>query len=365
MKDSERAGAQPTIDDVARAAGVSRATAARVLGAYGYVGVDTRKKVFDAAKRLSYQPNQLARSMATGRSKTIGVVIADIENLYFARAIRAITDTASAKGFAVILVTTDEDIALEREAVRVLLSKRVDGLIVSPTSSIDVDHLIRARDSGCPIVLLDRRVPMLNADTFAIDNYGAAHQAVASLIAQGHQRIALVSNAPSHGEREYLISSVRERIDGYRAALHDANIEIDPNLVVLGGWDIEKLAEKVRKLCTSADRPSALLATDSSVALVLLKVLREIDLSIPDDVSLISFDDADWTIAVTPPLTVISQPIRELAVAATEDLVARLMGEASEGGKETLLPATLIARDSVSVARTQPHIARRSRKARS
>lgn len=364
MKETDRAGAQPTIDDVARAAGVSRATAARVLGAYGYVGADTRKKVFDAAKKLAYEPNQLARSMATGRSKTIGVVIADIENLYFARAIRAITDTASAKGFAVILATTDEDIALEREAVRVLLSKRVDGLIVSPTSSIDVDHLKRARDGGCPIVLLDRRVPVLNADTFAIDNYRAAHQAVASLIAQGHQRIALVSNAPSHGEKEYLISSVRERIDGYRAAQHDANIEIDPVLVVLGGWDIEKLAEKVRRLFASPDRPSAVLATDSSVALVLLNVFREINLSIPDNVSLISFDDADWTAAVTPPLTVVSQPIRELAAAATEDLIARVTKETSGAGKETLLPATLIERSSVSVARKASHTMSRPRKAK-
>lgn len=353
MKVNERVGSQPTIDDVARVAGVSRATAARVLGSYGYVGVDTRKKVFDAAKKLAYQPNQLARSMATGRSKTIGVVIADIENLYFARAIRAITDTASANGFAVILATTDEDIALEREAVRVLLSKRVDGLIVSPTSSIDVDHLKRARDAGCPLVLLDRRVPVLNADTFAIDNYGAAHQAVASLIAHGHQHIALVSNAPSHGEKEYLISSVRERIDGYRAALHDANIKIDPNNLVLGGWDIEKLAEKVRKLFDTPDRPSAVLATDSSVALVLLSVFRNLQLAIPDEVSLISFDDADWTAAVTPPLTVVSQPIRELAVAATEDLIARLSGETTETSRETLLQATLVVRDSVSIALAQ------------
>ncbi|WP_020046853.1 LacI family DNA-binding transcriptional regulator [Rhizobium leguminosarum] len=363
MKDTGRAGAQPTIDDVAHAAGVSRATAARVLGSYGYVGVDTSKRVFDAAKKLAYQPNQLARSMATGRSKTIGVVIADVQNLYFARAIRAITDTASAKGFAVILTTTDEDIALEREAVRVLLDKRVDGLIVSPTSSIDVDHLVRARDRGCPIVLLDRRVPMLNADTFAIDNFGAAHQAVTSLITQGHRHIALVSNAPSHGEKQYLISSVRERIDGYRAALHDAEIEVLPDLIVLGGWDAEKLADKVRKLYASPDRPSALLATDSSVALVLLKVLREMNLSIPDEVSLITFDDADWTSAVTPPLTVVSQPIRELATAATEDLVARLMGEAADSGKETLLPATLIERDSVSIARTEPRLTTQSRKA--
>jgi LacI family transcriptional regulator len=169
-----RPGALPTIADVARAAGVSSATAARVLGAYGYAGVETRQLVLKAAKRLGYKPNELARSMVTGRSKTIGVLVADIENLYFARAIRAITDTASANGFGVVLANTDEDIKLERDAVSVLLANRVDGLIISPTSSIEVDHIFGARDMGCPFVLLDRRVPVLNADTFAIDNFHAA-----------------------------------------------------------------------------------------------------------------------------------------------------------------------------------------------
>ena len=362
MKNTGRSGPQPTIADVARAAGVSTATAARVLGGYGYAGAETRQRVFDAAKRIAYQPNQLARSMATGRSKTIGVVIADIENLYFARAIRAITDTASANGFGVVLANTDEDIELERDAVRVLLANRVDGLIISPTSSIEIDHLIGARDMGCAFVLLDRRVPVLNADTFAIDNFRAAHQAVASLIKQEHRRIALMSNAPSHGEQQYLISSVRERIDGYRAALHDAGIQIVPNLIILGGWDTENLARQVRTLCNSPDRPTAFLATDSSVALVLLRVLREMDLSIPDKVSLICFDDADWTAAMTPPLSVVSQPIRDLATAATEDLIARLKGEAKGPGKEMLLPATLIDRGSVSSVLEELRVERRSRK---
>jgi len=348
MKDSGRSGAQPTIADVARAAGVSSATAARVLGGYGYAGAETRQRVVAAAKRLAYQPNELARSMATGRSKTIGVVVADIENRYFARAIRAITDTANANGFGVVLANTDEDIKLERDAVRVLLANRVDGLIVSPTSSIEVDHLIGARDTGCPFVLLDRRVPALNADTFAIDNFRAAHHAVASLVKEGHRRIALVSSAPSYGEKKYLISSVRERIDGYRAALHDAEIQILPKHIILGGWDTENLTRQLHKLCQSSNKPTAFLATDSSVALVLLKILREHDLTIPDKVSLICFDDADWTAAMTPPLTVISQPIRDLAKSATEDLIARMLGEANGPGVETLLLATLINRGSVS-----------------
>jgi LacI family transcriptional regulator len=362
MKDKGRSGGHPTIADVARAAGVSRAAAARVMGGYGYAGAEVRERVFDAAKRLAYQPNQLARSMATGRSKTIGVVVADIENLYFARAIRAITDTARAKGFGVVLANTDEDIELEREAVRVLLSNRVDGLIVAPTSSSEVDHLIGARDTGCPFVLLDRRVPALNADTFAIDNFRAAHDAVASLIKQEHQRIALVSNAPSHGERQYLISSIRERIDGYRAALHDAGIQVVPKLTILGGWDTANLTRQLHKLCQSANRPTAFLATDSSVALVLLNVLRELGFSVPDDVSLICFDDADWTAAVTPPLTVVSQPIKELATTATEDLIARLQGEPRASGDETLLQATLVERGSVGRALAKPAVERRAQR---
>jgi len=364
MKENGRSGVQPTIAHVARAAGVSVATAGRVLGGYGYAGAETRQRVFDAAKRLAYQPNQLARSMATGRSNTIGVVVADIENLYFARAIRAITDTASANGFGVVLVNTDEDIVLERDAVRVLLANRVDGLIVAPSSSIEVEHLIAAREMGCPFVLLDRRVPVLNADTFAIDNFRAAHQAVESLVKQGHRRIALVSNAPSHGEQKYLISSVRERIDGYRAALHDAGIQIVPKFTIFGGWDTENLARQLREICQSESRPTAFLATDSSVALILFKVLRELELSIPDKVSLICFDDADWTVAVTPPLTVVSQPIRDLAKAATEDLIARLQGEATGPGEETLLQATLIDRGSVSRAFAEPPVERKSQKAK-
>lgn len=350
MKDNGRPGTQPTIVDVARAAGVSNATAGRVLGGYGYTGAETRRRVLDAAKRIGYQPNQLARSMVTGRSKTIGVVVADIENLYFARAIRAITDTAKSNGFGVILANTDEDIELEREAVRMLLANRVDGLIVSPTSTTEVDHLVGARDMGCPFVLLDRRVPVLNADTVAIDNFRAAHEAVSSFTRQGHRRIAFVSNSRADGGQRFLTSPVRERIDGYRAALHDSGIRVDPKFVVLGGWDVENLVRQVHKLCAAPERPTAFLATDSSVALALLRVFREMQLTIPDQVSLICFDDADWTAAVAPPLTVVSQPIRDLAQAATEDLIARLQGEATGPGKETLLPATIIDRGSVSSA---------------
>ncbi|GAJ95507.1 putative LacI family transcriptional regulator [Rhizobium rhizogenes NBRC 13257] len=337
----------PTIIDVARLAGVSRATAARVLGNYGSAGPDARKLVLDAAEQLAYRPNQLARSIATGRSKAIGLVIPDTESFHFARAIRAVTDIATENGFVVFLATTDEDIKLERDAVRALLAKRVDGMIVSPASSIDVEHLAGARDMDCPIVLLDRRVPLLSADTFAVDNFRAANQAVKSLIERGHRQVALVSNAPSDPQQKDLISSVSERIDGYRATLHDAGNQIAGNRIIRGGRGTNNLARLVRALCDSPDRPTAFLATDSSVALVLIRALRELNLTIPEDVSLVCFDDADWTAAIAPPLSVISLPIRELASAATANLIARIKGDSTGPAKETLLPASLIDRGSV------------------
>ncbi|NTF72688.1 LacI family transcriptional regulator [Agrobacterium rhizogenes] len=346
MRDHGRLHDAPTIADVAHAAGVSRATAARVLGHYGNVREKTRNFVVDAARRLAYRPNQLAKSMATGRSRMIGVVIEAIENPFSAQAVGVIADIAGKHGYVVILATTDGDIELERDAVRDLLAKQVDGLIIAPTSNITVEHLMGASERGCPVVLLDRRVPALRADTFAVDNFCASYDAVNSLIGRGHRNVAFVSKAPIHGE----LSSVTERVDGYRAALRDADIKISLDLILLGGWDTQNLAKQVRALCVSPTRPTAFLATDSSVALVLLGVLRKMDLVIPGDVSFVCFDDADWTAAITPPLTVISQPISDLAAAAIERLIIRLEGRASGPGVETLLPATLIHRASVSDA---------------
>src|SRR4051812_15382326 len=161
----------PTIPDVAREAGVSPATAARALGAYGSVRPETRARVSAAAERLGYRPNELARSMITGKTNTIGAVVADIENPFFARTTRGITDAARAAGFEVILVNTDEDVNSERSALKVLLDKQVDGVVVAPASSQETGHLREAQECGAEIVLIDRRVAGLQADAVLIDNH--------------------------------------------------------------------------------------------------------------------------------------------------------------------------------------------------
>ncbi|WP_064713547.1 LacI family DNA-binding transcriptional regulator [Rhizobium bangladeshense] len=347
MRNQGQTRAAPTVADVARHAGVSKATAARVLGGYGSVGEQMRDRVQSAAIELTYRPNQLARSIATGRSETIGVIIGDIENLNFARAVRAIIDTASAHGFLVILMTTDEDIALEREAIRILLAKRVDGMIIVPTSSSEIEHLTGLVQRGFPVVLVGRRFPAVQADTFSVDEFGASYNAVRSLIRRGHRRIALLSTASCAGERQFVISSNGERIDGYRAALSDAKIEVPVNFTVLGGRNTQYVAKQVHELCVSSTRPTAILATNDSAALVLFNVLRQIPLSIPEDVSLICLDDADWTGVVTPPVTVVSRSIYDLARAAAERLFARLSGQTTGLGEETIFHAVLSCRASV------------------
>src|SRR3954453_15669199 len=153
----------PTIPDVARRAGVSTATAARALGGYGAVSDVAREAVLAAAEEIGYQRNELARAMITGRTNTIGLVIADIENPFFAGAARGVSDAARAAGYEVILTNTDEDPEVERSAVRLLQAKRGDGILIAPTSP-DGDHLASTAQSGCPVVLFDRRVEHLDVD---------------------------------------------------------------------------------------------------------------------------------------------------------------------------------------------------------
>ncbi|NKY08421.1 LacI family transcriptional regulator, partial [Cellulomonas hominis] len=172
-------GASPTrvtVTDVARAAGVARATAARVLGGYGSVHAGLQERVREAAAALGYQPNTLARSMATGVTHTIGVVVADIGNPFFAGVVRGIADSARAAGYDTIVVNTDESAVREQDAVRVLLGKQIDGLVVASAvgAADDPAHLRAAVERGVPVVAVDRELPALDVDAVVIDNHDIA-----------------------------------------------------------------------------------------------------------------------------------------------------------------------------------------------
>ena len=354
--DHQHAGA-PTISEVAAAAGVGRATVARTLGNYGSVSDATRAKVLRAAERLGYQANTLARSMSTGITKTLGIVLADVANPFFSGVLRGISEAARQAGYDAIILSTDEKLELERDAIRVLLAKQVDGLVVASAAgrSDDVSHLSNAIERGIPVVLIDRLVDGLDIDSVVIDNREASRAAVSSMIQNGHRRIAFawgpVTLSPAtdlqqmHSILDEALWSDGERLRGYLDALEEAGIPFDTALVTHVLKNERQATRAVGGMLALADPPTAIFTTETEATVGALRALQTHNLRILKDVSLIGFDDSPWAAVMEPPLTMIQQPMRELGATAAQQLLARIGGDTSEP-KKHVLPSTLLARSS-------------------
>lgn len=339
----------PTIPDVAHAAGVSTATAARALGGYGSVSPAARQRVLDVADQIGYRRNDLARAMITGRTNTIGLVVADIENPFFARTVRGVSDAARAAGYEVLLTNTDEDLDVERSSLKVLLSKRVDGIIVAPTSR-DTEHLAAASQAGCPLVLLDRRVEGFDVDQVLVDNCAAAADVVERLVLHGHRRIAMVTGGTSSTDPQPArpsVSTGQDRVDGYLQALRAAGVPRPKTYLRTGAHTPELARELMASLISLRTPPTAVFASDSRVALGVLKAIRQARLSVPDQMSVVAFDDADWTSVVTPPISVVAQPTYELGRRAADLLVSRLSGDDS-APEVHMMSTSFLTRGSVA-----------------
>jgi LacI family transcriptional regulator len=341
----------PTVADVARLAGVGFATAARTLGGYGSVSREVRERVMLAASSIGYRPNRLARSMATGTSRTVGVVVADIENQFFARIVRGISDQSRSAGFEVVLVNSDESASEERTAVATLVEKQVDGLIVAPAAVDDYGHLAELRELGMPIVLLDRNIPELAADAVVINGIEATEAATSYLIGLGHSRIAIVTDVPPHTmlPRDFapphFTATAGARLAGFHRALDRANLVAVDGLVRRASPTVAGAYRETIALLDLATPPTAIFTTDNVMTLGAFEALRDRGVRIPGDVSLFGFDDLDWSRIVDPPLSVVSQPVYELGATAARTLLARIEGQA---GREQVhvLPTELIHRRS-------------------
>lgn len=343
-----------TVADVARAANVSKAQAARALGNYGAVSDDVRERVLAAADELSYRPNELARSMNTGKSHTIGVVVGDIENPHFGLATRGITDTAKKSGYNVILVNTDEEQAAEVDAVQVLLDKRVDGLIVAPASSTKAEHLRRVYESGRPLVLLDRAANGLAAETVAVNMSGISYEATKYLLDSGHCRIAFIttlkSDSPFAEATEVDSSQISERLDGMKRAFSEKGMAFPHDLVRLNAGGADSIRKSRVSFLFLPDPATVIVASDGLIALSVLGAIQELELSIPEDVSFLMYDDFAWTRLTTPPLTVIAQPVYDMGVTAATALIRQIEGRKAPDTTPTL-EARLIQRGSVGPAK--------------
>ncbi|GAA1523115.1 LacI family transcriptional regulator [Agromyces terreus] len=355
--------APPTISEVAAEAGVGRATAARTLGGYGYVSPELRSRVLAAAERLGYRANALARSMSTGVSHTLGVIVADIGNPFFAGVVRGISDASRARGFDTIVLSTHESLDEEIAAMHVLIDKQVDGIVVAsaalgPKTSA---HIAEAWSRGIPVVLVDRAVPGLELDAVVIDNREAAREAVTALIAAGHRRVGFVWGPPIAGRpdrrRDLVDAAARnlwtdgERLRGYLDALDDAGLPFDADLVMVGEKTEERAIAEVERMLGLDDRVTALFCTETDAVTGALRAIRATGFRVPADVSLIGFDDSSWAAVMEPPLTMIEQPMLALGTRAAEVLLALIDGaprSQPDGAFRHTLDTRLVERSSVA-----------------
>ncbi|MBX4892204.1 LacI family DNA-binding transcriptional regulator [Rhizobium bangladeshense] len=352
MEDSVAPKRSVTVADVAKAAKVSKATAARVLGGYGVVSGKIRDQVMAAAAALEYRPNELARSMSTGRSGIIGVVVGDIENAFFSLAVRGISDAARLAGFNVIISNSGEKLEAEKSAVDLLIGKRVDGLIVTPARCDSLDHLRDVRRAGMPLVLFDRSIPELDVDAVTGDDREAAIAAARFMLEAGHRRLAYVSamDAEDGGTTDIARisnSAVRERVEGFVSVLTEAGLPNPLHYVRLGATDQPQTDAVIKHLLSDLSPPTAILASDSLVGLRVFKSLRSLGHFIPDDVSMISFLDADWTSVTVPPITVVDQRVYEMGKLAGERLIARI-GQIPLAVERLRVSTRLVIRSSVA-----------------
>ncbi len=284
-----------------------------------------------AAAELGYRVNHVARSIRTGTTATLGALVADLRNPFFAYATRGIADRAKMSGYQVILVNTDEDTATERRGLDVLLGKRMDGLIIASTAPKDVSYLAAAQSSGTPLVLLDRKVPGIKADSVVGDNRAGAQQAMDAFVEYGHHRIAFVTaaapprraNSNPDGMAGRLISSAAERIQVYRRTMRTLGVTNDEYLR-FAGYAEGSVRNAMAELLRRDDRPTAVLASDSVVAIEVMWAIRDAGLRIPDDISVVMCDDVPWAMATTPATAAVAQPHYSLGTCAVEVLLRRI-----------------------------------------
>jgi LacI family transcriptional regulator len=328
----------PNIRDVAKRAGVAPITVSRVINDSGSVSAKTRTRVEEAIQELGYVPNRLARSLRLSRTHTLALVVTDITNPFWTTIVRGVEDAAQDAGFNVILCNTDESEAKQEQYLDVLLQKRVDGILLVPASS-SAEPVDRVQRQNLPLVVLDRRVCSAQVDVVRGDSEEGAHQLVRHLLSLGHRRVAVLS-----GPKD--VSTAEDRVIGYRRALAESGVEVRADWVLYGRFSKESGYEMTQQVLATAPRPTALFAGNNFIAIGVLLALKDAGLRIPEDISVVAFDDLMANLAVDPFLTVVDQPSYEMGRQAAELLLARLSGSAADGYQEIVLPTKLTVRRS-------------------
>jgi DNA-binding LacI/PurR family transcriptional regulator len=325
------------MQDVAKHAGVSPATVSRVLNNYPYIRDEVRQRVLRAIADLGYEPNRVAQRLRSANSRSIGMMVTDVTNPFTSTIMAIIEATFFEKGFTVLMCNTTANIQKELDYLSMLENEEVDGLAIVPTSE-NVPRIARLAEDGMPIVVIDRRMKSNHLDVVLADNVAGARSAVEHLIQSGHRRIGHIGG-PLRS------TSGRERYEGYMQAMQSADITPPPDWVRMGDHLYEGGYEHTVDLLKTSPELTALFVENNMMSLGAMNALHDHGVRIPQDMSIIGFDDMPWSKALNPPMTVVAQPTIEIGQTAARLLMERIE-QPDLPNRTEVLPTSLIIRAS-------------------
>jgi succinate-semialdehyde dehydrogenase/glutarate-semialdehyde dehydrogenase len=338
-------GLRPTLRDVAKLAGVHPATVSRALNAEtrALVAADTVCRVEEAAATLGYRPDRLARSLKTGHSSTVGVVVPDLTNPLFPPIVRGIEEGMEARGYVALVANTDNDEERERRVVEEMRDRAVDGIVFA-TARRHHPLLLECARAGMPLVLVNRVSDEVALASVSADDEAGAHLAVEHLVALGHRLLGHVAG-PQH------ISTGIARLRGFRAALVSAGLDPDAAPVAFtASYSPVEGARCAAEILACAPLPTAIVAANDMLAIGVLRTLRATGLRCPDDVSVVGFNDVPFMDLVDPPLTTVRLPHYEIGLAAAELMLAQI-DDPGATPRAVELPSRLVVRSSCGAPR--------------
>ena len=333
-----------TLREVARLAGVSVATVSAVVNHKGSVGAESKRRVEDAMSRLNYCPDTLARSLKTGRSYAIGLVVPDVTNPFFMNAMSGLETIARSRGYSVVLTNSNEDAEQELQNLKFLHSRRVDGIVIDCTPRSRAYEYLMTQ--SCPFVFMDRLPSAeFSGRAVIVDNFGAAYTATKHLIGLGHAKIAIIVGRP-----DLLVGL--DRLAGFRAAMQEAGLPVGDSYIQIGSLRPESGYECGMKLITSPEPPTAIFASNHAMTLGLMRALTERQVPCPERMSVLAFDDFPWAAYSRPQLTTVAQPVFKLGMQAMRMLLAAIEPNSKEAEEITdtrlILKTELLVRQSTA-----------------
>ena len=340
-----------TIIEVAKRAGVSTATVSNVIRGTRRVSEERTARVNDAIRELDYSPNEIARSLKVKQTRMLAMVLPDITNPFFPEMIRGAEDAAFERGYFLLTANTDEQTGRERRIIAALRSYRVDGILLATAQGLtgqDTDHIASLVQAGVGVVCLDRAVPGVPTDAVLLDNAGGARECTRHLIKQGHRKIAIITGA-LHLQTGF------ERLQGYRVALKDAGIAVDPKMILEGDFRLESGRRRGEQILKSRNRPSAIFVCNGLMAQGVLQALEQMNLSCPNDVALACFDDIALEHGFHPHVTAVVQPSYDMGARAATMLINRVEGKLVGSCSTVRVAPRLVLRESTLAATEGVH----------